>query len=115
MFLAVAVRVHPRIKRDDNLAEIVESILFNQLRHVSTKEKSVYQFHSLTHLSEATRTFFPKSSGFLTPLPTPKGCGSPRKPTNDSEQPISRWESVWSISRRAQSERFRRAQKKAEH
>ena len=73
--------------------------------------EGVSRFHSLTHLSERTRTYFPKSSGF----PTPKGCGRSRTSTNDSEQPISRRKSVWSISRRAQSGRFHRTQKKAEH
>ena len=41
------------------------------------------RFHALTHLSEPIRTFFPKSSGFPTPFPTPKGCGSRRTPAND--------------------------------
>ena len=77
--------------------------------------EGVCRFHALTHLSEPIRTFFPKSSGFPTPFPTPKGCGRSRTSTNDSEQPIARWKSVWRISSRAQSGRFRRAQKKAEH
>ena len=74
--------------------------------------EGVSRFHSLTHLSEPIRTFFPKSSRFPTPFPTPKVCGMSRTPTHDSEQPISRGNSVWSISRRAQSGRFRKAQKR---
>ena len=77
--------------------------------------EGVCRFHALTHLSEPTRTYFPKSSGNTPPHTPPQDCGRPRTPANDPEQPISRRKSVWSISSRAQSGRSRRAQKKAEH
>ena len=74
--------------------------------------EGVCRFHALMHLSEPTRTYFPKSPAntlLLTLLPF---CGSPRTLADDPEQHISRRKSVWSISRRAQSERCRRAQKR---
>ena len=64
--------------------------------------EGVSRFHSLTHLSEQTRTYFPKSSRntlLLTLLPF---RGNPRTLADDPERPISRRKSVWSISRRAQ-------------
>ena len=67
--------------------------------------EGVCRFHALTHLSEPTRTYFPKSSA-NTPSHTPsRDRGRRRTPTNDSEQPISRRKSVWSISSRTQSSR----------
>ena len=74
--------------------------------------EGVCRFHALTHLSEPTRTYFPKSSLntlLLTLLPF---RGTPRTPANDTERGISRRNSVWSISSRAQSGRFRKAQKR---
>ena len=56
-----------------------------ELFRTATNGEGVSRFHSLTHLSEPTRTFFPKSSGFPTPFPTPKECGRSRTSTNDSE------------------------------
>ena len=73
------------------------------------------RFQTLTHFSERLRTIFPKSSRNTLLITLRPFRGSPRTLANDPEQPISRRKSVWSISRRAQSERFRRAQKKAEH
>ena len=61
--------------------------------------EGVCRFHVLTHLSETTRTYFPKSSRNTPPHTPPQDCGRPRTLTNDSEQPISRRKSVWSISR----------------
>ena len=56
--------------------------------------EGVSRFHSLTHLSEQTRTFFPKSSGFPTPFPTPKGCGSRRTPMHNPE--LGQVDAIWS-------------------
>ena len=56
--------------------------------------EGVCRFHALTHLSEPTRTYFPKSSANTPPHTPPQDCGRPRTLANDPEQPISRRKSV---------------------
>ena len=99
------------IKRRQGVA-LAKKRLGNYLSVLTRNGEGVCRFHALTHLSEPTRTYFPKSSLntlLLTLLPF---RGRSRTLANDPEQPISRRKSVWSISSRAQSGRFRRAQKK---
>ena len=52
--------------------------------------EGVCRFHVLTHLSETTRTYFPKSSR-NTP---PQYCGSPRTLANDPE--LGHLDAIWS-------------------
>ena len=87
---------------------LIKQSLYSTYSAINKNGEGVCRFHALTHLSEPTRTYFPQSWA-NTPS---RDCGRRRTPTNDPEQPISRRQSVWSISSRAQSGRFRRAQKK---
>ena len=86
---------------------LIKQSLYSTYSAINKNGEGVCRFHALTHLSEPTRTYFPKSSA-NTPS---RDCGHPRTPTNELEQPISRRISVWRISSRAQSGRFRNTQK----